>query len=185
MSVSIRRLFRGYYKYCECNCGELIPCINKLGNLARFKFGHQNRGQNHSRWNNGRQKRDNYWYVWVPEESNMNIGEYKREHVYFYEQYHKCCMLPWGDIHHIEPVTKDYCNNMPWNLQGMMKQEHTRINMIGNQYAKEDMSGRLCIICGNSHKKWYGNKIDGWTCKNCYMKEYDKTRPKRTRKTNY
>jgi hypothetical protein len=51
-----------------------------------------------------------------------------REHIYFFQEYYQCSLLPWGIIHHIIPVTRDYCNNMPWNLMGMMKGQHFRLH---------------------------------------------------------
>lgn len=186
MYVSIRQLFKGYYKYCQCGCKYLIPIVKKNGEFTRFKHGHQNRGQNHGKWKNGRKKVGNYWYIWVPDEYNMNLGEYIREHVYFYEQYHKCCILPWTDIHHIESVTSDYCNNMPWNLQAMMKSEHTRMNMIGNEYNKDrfkDMNDNRCSLCGSDETYIKKNGRPYWcyidkrlVCSYCYGKWYDKNK---------
>lgn len=177
MRSSINTLFRGLYRVCECGCGILIPIVNKMSKLARFKHGHHARGQNHPGWKGGRIKVDKYWFLWIPGYSSSDNDNYVREHVYFYEQYNKLCMLPWGVVHHKEPVTKDYCNNMPWNLQGMTESQHATLHMKGNQYSKKDMTNRICSLCNKktlfdntNREHWYGNKLSGWLCNRCYEK---------------
>lgn len=104
-----------------------------------------------------------------------------REHVYFYQEYHKVCVLKWAVVHHIDPVTPNYCNNMPWNLQTMMRGEHIGMHKKGNQNGKKDMSGRLCIYptCKNpinpyrdreGQPRWYKFK-NGFICNPCYHME--------------
>ncbi len=166
-------------KLCECDCGEWISVINKRGELARFKSGHNNKGERNPRWNNGRKKDGNYWMLLMPDYFSSDKKGYVYEHIYFYEQYHKCCMLPWGEVHHIEPVTKNYCNNMVWNLEGMTHRQHMVIHNMGNQYAKKDMTNRFCLLCGSKttytekktgYSHWREYK-DGYLCRRCYARK--------------
>lgn len=116
-----------------------------------------------------------YWHVLMPGYFSSNNDNYVREHIYVFQEKNKCCMLPWGDVHHIDS-NKD--NNMPWNIQGMMNKAHHRLHMIGNEFGKKIEFDRKCSVCdstetyirkdGNPH--WYGNKIKGYLCHNCYFK---------------
>src|SRR5688500_9840922 len=100
-----------------------------------------------------RKKRDKvYWMLYIKGYHNTDDHGRIYEHIYFYEQYHKCCLLPCTDIHHIEPVTETYCNNMPWNLMAIIHSEHTKMNMIDNDYGKynkKDMDDWRCSKCGS------------------------------------
>lgn len=136
-----------------------------MGNFSRFVSGHNSKGSQNPNWKGGRRKFGEYWYLWIPDYHHSHKN-HVREHVYFYEQFHKCCMLPWGDVHHIDENKE---NNMPWNLVGMMKSEHQKIHHI------KDMSGRFCKYCnGKTYlnpyglENWYGNEIDGFVCRTCY-----------------
>lgn len=126
--ISLTRLFKGYYKYCDCGCKKLIRCVSRSGVFTRFISGHNSRGLNHHFYKNGRFKMGNNYYM-IRIIGYFSADKYGRvyEHVYFYQEYHKCCLLPWGEIHHIEPVTEDYCNNMIWNLMGVTKTQHRKI----------------------------------------------------------
>jgi hypothetical protein len=165
--LSIRILFSGLYRRCECDCGYLIPCINKHGRFARFRKGHykERRGQNSSSYKNGKYS-DNYLKIII---NGKNI----KKHIHIFEQYHQCCMLKWGVVHHTD---KNKRNNNIENLEGMTVSEHMFLHHI------KDMSYRFCKICGGktTYKKtkrgtlcelWFGNDIDGWTCNNCYMRQ--------------
>ena len=197
--ISIRDLFKGLYKLCECGCGELIPVLDKRGRPRRFKKGHQPKGINHHNWKGGRKRCGKYWFVLIPDYYSANERGYILEHRYFFEQYHKCCLLPWGEVHHIEPVTNDYCNNMIWNLQGMMKQKHITMHKKGNDHRlgkHKDTSYIKCYNCGTNKttlKKPFGtlktplyewlhlpwDKVNFY-CRNCYLKimYYDRKKKK-------
>ncbi len=166
--MSLRDSFRGLYRLCFCGCKYLIKCIKRNGRLAKFKKGHSTggrRGENNSNYKNGKYS-DNYLRIIV---NGKNI----KKHIHIFQEYIQCCMLPWGDVHHKDG---DKFNNEITNLQGIMHNQHA---IISN---KKDMSGRFCKICGGKTKynksrkgtlceSWQGNEIDGWTCKNCYMKQ--------------
>ncbi len=163
---------------CGCGqCNKIIFLRNKRGREIRFAEGHNiiflhNRGETSSHWKGGRCKCNGYWYLKIPGYVSSNTNGYVREHVYFYQEYHKCCMLDWGDVHHTDG-NKD--NNMPWNLQGMMKAEHTKLHQ------KKDVSGRVCLLCNsketyvdrNGYKCWLRFN-DGFICYKCNAKKYNR-----------
>ena len=175
-------MFKGLYKRCECGRPDcLIPVINKKGRFAKFKNGH-------GKWNNGRSKCGNYWLIYMPKYFSSYIDGYILEHIYNFQEYYKCCLLPWAHIHHIEPVTKDYCNNMPWNLQGMMHDKHISSHQLGKP--RVNTEDRRCYLCGSNRTAIYKDKRRktptkdwnhlpwdkiNWYCKNCYNKTYKLT----------
>lgn len=150
MRLSKQKLFKGYYKLCQCGCRTLIQCITKNGSFAKFKQGHptifgknnpsygrDKNGMNNPNYKFGRIKLRNYWYLTMPDYYRSNKQGRVYEHVYFYEQYHQCCLLKWAEIHHIIPVSEDYCNNMPWNLMAMMKGEHQSLHNTLKSLSKQ------------------------------------------------
>jgi hypothetical protein len=169
---------------CECSeeCKELIHSINKLGKFAKFKSGHNSKGMNNNLWKGGRYKLRGYWYILMPEYYSSNKSGYVREHIYFYQEFHKCCLLKWSVVHHIIPVKKGG-SNMPWNLQGMMRKDHQTIHMKGRKHNKKDLSNRRCsyIECKNpllpsinskGQSTWYTDDKGGWLHQKCYRKIY-------------
>ena len=94
------------------------------------------------------------------------------EHRLVYEQNHKCCLLPWGVIHHIDGV---WTNNDISNLMLMSQAQHIRLHRT------VDMSDRKCSHCGsdrtykdpNGRPEWVHSKITGeLVCIKCYKREY-------------
>lgn len=178
MVVSIGQLFKGYYKYCECGCKELIPVLKKNGRFARFKWGHQNRGKNQGNYKGYTVSRG-YVYDYRPDHPYRNSGNYVADHRLVYEHYLKILfdediyITPNYDIHHINEDKKD---NRLINLELMTSIEHLK-----HHNPRKDNSNTVCCICGststyitkNGCEDWYGNKIDGSKCKSCYMKEYN------------
>ena len=174
---------KNYLIECKCGCGEIKFLRDKQGVIRLFIHGHRVRimdqsGEDHWNWKGGRTKQGNYWFLYLPGYFSSNKHNYVREHVYFYQEFHKCCMLSWGEIHHIEPVTKDYCNNMIWNLLGVTTRQHQFIHHIGKRYIIKDHSKTFCLICDS--KETYIQKIngrpdwrkykDGYICRKCYDK---------------
>lgn len=123
---------KNYLIKCRCGyCNEIRFLRDKNNTLRYYMPYHHNKKENHHNWKGGRMiDKNGYVLLLMPDYPNCNSLGYIREHIYFYEQYYKCCMLPWGEVHHIEPVTKDYCNNMPWNIIGMTRKQHRRLEMI-------------------------------------------------------
>jgi hypothetical protein len=195
--LSLKVLFKGLYKVCECgeqNC--FISVINTRGKPARFKQGHNlGNGENSPSWRGGRSiDGHGYWRINLSEFNNSNKDSRIKEHVYFYEQFHKLCMLPWGVIHHID---RNKENNEISNLQGMMKRDHARLHAKGNKNTLDkhiDTSDRICFVCKSKttriskpdkrnktpgpvwrHLPW--DKIN-WYCDNCAAKDLYKWKKK-------
>lgn len=121
---------------CECGCGEILSRYDKFYMKRSFIKGHSNRlkdfskyrkGINHHNYKFGRYKNQKgYWILTgMFEYINADIRGRIREHIYFYQEYHKCCMLKWGVVHHIDENKE---NNMPWNLMGMMRSNHMSLH---------------------------------------------------------
>ncbi len=173
--LSLRTLFAGLYKLSECKCGTLIPFLNYANKPARFKQGHNSRagqtGPDNNNWKGGRRKDSNgYWMLCMPDYPSSQKSGYVPEHVYFYQEYYKVCICKWAEIHHIIPVTKDYCNNMPWNLKAVTKDEHRKITHT------IDMSDWFCSDCNsketyikknNGRPFWYNDWNGGHRCHTC------------------
>lgn len=170
--------------YCDCGCGQNLKTLknhNKI--ITHFLSGHQvrtkdRRGFNHPQYKNGRMK-DNggYWRITVPGYRGVDDHNRIREHVYNFQEFNKCCLLPWGTIHHIDHNKE---NNMPWNLKGMVRGQHVQLHF------REDDSNRRCFNCGS--EKTYLEKSpkpegmpryhwrhlpwdkEHWYCSKCYDK---------------
>jgi len=158
------------FKYCECNCGELIPIINTKGKPARFK-NHHNIGLKKEKslhWNGGQHIKDGYIVTYKPDHPKCNKTGYIKQHRIIYEEFYKCCLLPNSVVHHID---KNRQNNNIENL--MVFVNHSTHEKFEK---KVDMSNRYCLICNN--KTWKtknGNELwycynDGFKCKRCYDK---------------
>lgn len=185
LRISLRLMFRGLYRLCGCNCGKLIKVVDKKGRPRRFLKGHDkrgkpflfaNKGEDCYNWKGGRKISNNYYFLLLPDYFSSDTQGYVPEHIYFYQEYYQCCLLPGVVVHHIIPVSKGYCNNMPWNLMAMSSSEHIKLHRKFMKYIKKDMSDRFCRICNGKsgilggYEHWYGNKEDGWLCNKCYKR---------------
>lgn len=110
---------------------------------------------------------EGYVHVYDPTNTSVHSGGYVREHVYVFQNYHKCCLLDWGIIHHKNHIKDD---NRLENLEGMTAQKHMSL------HKKIDMDNRICLLCNsnktfirpeNGRPRWY-NYNDGVICKKCY-----------------
>lgn len=160
---------------CECKpeCQVMIHSIGPSGKPSKYALYHSVRGENHQSWKGGRVKQYGYWLIWCPNHPNARKIGYVSEHVYNFTQFNKCCMLPWGIVHHLDENKE---NNMPWNLQGMVNKIHGK-----HHNPKTDMSGRECSICGSIKttidKKgphWLKDGKGGFWCKICGDRQYKK-----------
>lgn len=111
-------------------------------------------------WKGGITEHNGYDLIWID-------GMYQRVHRLIYEFYHKCSLLSWAVIHHIDG---DKHNNWIWNLKAIYSQaKHMSLHF------KKDMSNRMCHIC-NSNKTYTTKKgYEYWriynkqlTCYKCY-----------------
>lgn len=121
--------------------------------------------------------RTGYVLIRAPDHPRAYKDGYVLEHVIIFETVHKCCLLEWANIYHIDGNKQ---NNDWINLEGMTRSQQTSISH------KIDMSDRKCVRCGGGtytrHRKdrpnasaiWskYG---DGYICNLCY----DELHPKK------
>lgn len=159
------------YKYCECGCNTLILIKDNQYRYKKFKLGHSRKNRKTDTYK--RSKNNDYYILYIPSYFGSDKQGRIKEHVYFYQEYFKCCMLPWGVVHHKDGNKE---NNIPyWNLQGMSRKHHQTLHNKGNKYGKKDMLDRKCFKCG-SNKTWLEN--DGlyhwyvinnkYMCKKCW-----------------
>lgn len=95
------------------------------------------------------------------------------EHIFVYEEFKKCCLLSWANVHHINHNKQD---NRPENLDAMMIGQHTRI------HASTIPNDRYCDNCHSSTTQadrnggvsWFVNRKTGigFWCQKCYLKLY-------------
>ncbi len=158
-------------KLCECGCGNHTK-IHR-GKPRRFLDHHYAKtmiGKRAIGWKGGRKKdRDGYYLLFIPEYFSCNSDGYVLEHVYFYQEYYQCSLLPWAVVHHIIPVSKDYCNNMIYNLMGMTRSQHISLHKKGVKKDRSHILNRICPICNNHSEHWrtYNNRK---ICDKCYQK---------------
>lgn len=125
--ITIKRYKSFILGTCDCGCNKYIEIRNQRRELGIFLRGHNiiyKKGKDHPRYKHGKYE-NNYKVIRIN-------GKQKREHVFIYEQFYNCCMLQWGEVHHMD---ENIHNNDPSNLQGMVKSSHKRLHMIGNKYA--------------------------------------------------
>ncbi len=107
-----------------------------------------------------------YWMMSKPDHHSADKKGRVLAHRYLFEQYNKCSLLPWSNVHHIDGNGK---NNNPNNLLGMTTYQHKSFE--GKLHRpKMDMSKRVCTSC-NSNKTsvwhWIDDKLN---CHTCYIR---------------
>jgi hypothetical protein len=173
---------RNWLIECACECGDILSRTDERYRIRKHIYGHyqkESKGELNPNYKGGRSKIGNYWRLHLPDYFSSGIDGNIREHVYFYQEYHKCCVLKWAIVHHIDPVREGYCNNMPWNLTTMMRDDHIRYhNTTTRVYIKKNTSGVRCSECGsdttyirkNGSHHWLNDGKGGRLCLNCYGK---------------
>lgn len=162
---------QNYLIECADGCGEVIFRYGRNRTIKKYKKGHYSKLENSHRWKGGIRYTDNYREIYMPDYFSAQKNGYVREHIYVYQEYHKVCILPWIEVHHIDPVREGWCLNLPWNLITVTKPEHRKLDRT-----KKSDDWR-CSKCGkNTYKKpngrpmWYYNSQHELICKRCYDK---------------
>lgn len=180
--------------FCRCNCGREIKIRSvRRGLLKRFVNLHNFRGKNNPShvnpktgnkspsWNGGIRRGRDYLEIKRWDHHFCNSEGYVKLHRFVYEYFHKCCLMPWVHIHHINEVKTD---NHKKNLLAVTPPEHT---IIHNSI---DMSNRYCLLCkstttyvkkNNGRPLWLSYQ-DGHICVKCYDKQRDWKKEKRLRR---
>lgn len=157
----VRKSLKNVKRFCVCGCGTLIRAYSTHGENS-FVNGHHCRGKRHYQWKDGKTiSIDRYMLI------RKSVGQkgYIREHRLIYEQYYKCCILPWIDCHHINGKRLD---NRIENLCLMSKSEHAKKHIMRVPL------DRICIVCGSTttYKKhgiypaWFKTN-EGYECDKC------------------
>jgi len=168
---------------CQCSdeCQEMIHSLDIRGRPVKRKDGHQMKGKNHYKYVNGLSKVGDYYRIKAPKDHPYKDKYGKMQyHRLVLEQYYSRIMNnpiyinpKIYDVHHIDG-NKD--NNDEKNLTHLLHGYHAQISNIGNYNSVEDMSGRICLLCGADYRTnilWH-HYNDGWSCNSCYNKNYKK-----------
>lgn len=162
---------------CKCECGEILTRRDSRGRYREYEYNHHSKGSDNYFWTKGRYQNDKgYIFIWKPNHPKCNNQGYVLEHRLVYEEYHKCCLLPWIEIHHKNEITSD---NRIENLKPVTHKEHMQIHMTGNQIRKGsglDRSNTFCSQCNSKetyiNKKgrpvWFNDGNGGNLCNRCY-----------------
>lgn len=83
----------------------------------------------HKRNPNGVLRKDGYLLIYSGNHPKKNNRGYVLAHVKIFEDSHKCCLLDWANIHHINGIKHD---NRVENLQGMTRRQHSIMESPAN-----------------------------------------------------
>lgn len=161
---------------CACGCGEMIPIRTIRNQPMRYKRGHMLKaGETHPGWKGGTTTTTQGYLKIKKRDHQFADGKgYVMAHRLVYEEYHKCCLLPWIEIHHIIPIKEGGTNDIN-NLQPITKSDYLSISHKGKTFNKKDMSDRYCWFCGNKtytnkkYEMWYIYK-NRFICLKCHHK---------------
>lgn len=155
---------------CQCGyCDEDIPIRGTGKTLQKFKYNHHLNGVNHHMYKGEYLNTQKYVEVYQPNHKFCGAKKLVKKHRLVYEQYYKCCLLPWAVIHHLD---RNKQNNNINNLMAFPSHsKHVSYEL------KKDMSNRYCLLClskttvldKKKNPKWYKYK-NGFICDTCYQR---------------
>ena len=121
---------------CACGCGGILTRISPHREVRKFIHGHNTpSGKSNRAWAGGEIDDGRYIRVKAPKgHPKPHKSGVMYKHVLVFETYHKCCMLPWGNVHHID---EDKKNNDPKNLLGFTRGGHTTSHLTGKKRRPE------------------------------------------------
>jgi hypothetical protein len=166
----------------------MIRAWDKLGVPRKYANGHNgihNNGKNNGRYKGGlKPQAKGYFGILFWGHPHTDSKGYIMIHRIVYEMFHKCCLLPWSDIHHRDGNKK---RNHPENLEAMLHGQHSSLTNKGRKYKRKRIR-RKCYDCGSktTHKDktgrlhWYrvkGIKQIRYRCRKCK----DKMRSKKNK----
>lgn len=158
---------------CDPNCPEMIYALSYNLKPAKYKNGHKPNGENAEGWKDGRRPTGRgYYWIYAPKYYRADKRGYVLEHIKVYEDYNKCCILKWGQIHHINKQRDDN------RIENLIL---TRNGLHRSTYHKKDLNDRSCIKCGsctttqNKKEGWYywyciDKKNEIYLCQKCFCK---------------
>ena len=173
---------------CGDGCGGILFRYSKYHKLKKFLKNHDKKFRDNSKypkydkhwnWKGGRYKNsDGYWELFLPDYFSSSKAGRVREHIYFYQEYYKVCVLKWAVVHHVDHNKE---NNMPWNLEGIMRSKHNTLHKKGKERRKRQTGNEFCSDpnCKNPTKtnfrrncfEWYKDGKGGHLCNRCYGKK--------------
>lgn len=176
--------------FCDCGCGKNLRKIYHGKKSIKFRQGHASSlriGEKNSNWKGIEKKQSGYISIYDPKHPRKTKQNRVLKHRLLYEEYHKCCLLSWSDVHHINGKKDD---NRIENLIAIKHGDHSRITHIGNHYTlgkHKNTSDRICHNCesktttmynpnGRDIKtpfpRWYHLPHDkiNWYCTPCFRR---------------
>lgn len=154
---------------CKCGCGGIRTLRDKKGREKQFIY-HHPRG-----YTKGGRSRyiNNEGYVMIRAYNRkMSYRNFVLEHVFVYETLHRCCLLPWTVVHHLNGNRED---NQPENLELMSKSKHnTHHNPHPGQWLH-------CLSCGipryvKPRRIRIGSKTCSRLCQNRLLGVFNRSR---------
>jgi uncharacterized protein (DUF1330 family) len=130
---------------CACGCNESIHSINKLGELARFKTGHNlGKREKSPAWKGGRYiDASGYVLVSSPDHHFSSQIGYVREHRLVMEKHLGRYLANDEEIHHINGIKTD---NRIENLKLMKHTEHSIYHLSRRKWVYNRHSKKLQIM---------------------------------------
>lgn len=124
---------------CKPECPVIIPAWDSQGQPRKYEIGHWgflNAGNKNGQYKKGLIETSSgyYEYLFHGHPFASKIG-YIMVHRITYELFHKCCLLPWADVHHRDGNIK---RNHPENLQGMLHGVHMTLTQIERWKKKKE-----------------------------------------------